>query len=402
MNAVGFLGLLRSIYGKKLPDLEKIQDKGLLAVKIAQHFALRIDFLDERVCRHLSQLYRNTRPLPAEDSQALLNNYVDRSWFDHVKDLNPVPFASASVGQVHHARLRDGTKVIVKIIKKDFTRKFLRDLRSLRRLFRIALFFYPKLRKVFDPMGILDHIEDYTVAELDLRNEIAGKETLEEIKNEYQDRYDLSRLRFPKFYPELSNENVLVAKLIQGETFDELLEKGALSYSSLLDLFNIHGFYLFKPGIFHGDIHPGNILYDKEENINFVDTGALSRSGEKIRQGLFRFFKHLSSDDYNKSARTINEMAEKSVGGVKYERYRLKFLDLYKDFKNSTVSQVSLTKKMMDTIKLGVHSGMEFEKGMFSIIKSLMYLDGMVLRCKPDAVLLKDMRPFIQGFEKIL
>ena len=57
---------------------------------------------------------------------------------------------------------------------------------------------------------------------------------------------------------------------------------------------------------------------------------------------------------------------------------------------------------MMDTIKLGVHCGMEFEKGMFSIIKSLMYLDGMVLRCNPDAVLLKDMRPFIQGFEKIL
>jgi ubiquinone biosynthesis protein len=50
---------------------------------------------------------------------------------------------------------------------------------------------------------------------------------------------------------------------------------------------------------------------------------------------------------------------------------------------------------MMDTIKLGVHSGMEFERGMFAIIKSLMYLDGMVLRCRPKAVLMEDMRPFI-------
>ena len=120
MNVFGFLGLIRSIYGKKLPDLEKIQDKGLLAVKIAQHFALRIDFLDERVCRHLSRLYRQTRPLPAEDVTTLLNLYMDKNWFEEIRDLAPTPFASAYIGQVHHARLNDGTRVNVKLIKKDF------------------------------------------------------------------------------------------------------------------------------------------------------------------------------------------------------------------------------------------------------------------------------------------
>ena len=54
---------------------------------------------------------------------------------------------------------------------------------------------------------------------------------------------------------------------------------------------------------------------------------------------------------------------------------------------------------MMQTIKLGVHSGMHFERGIFAIIRSLMYLDGMVLRCNPDAVLLRDMRPLIAEFE---
>lgn len=402
MNVFGFLGLMRSIYGKKLPDLEKIQNRGLLAVKIAQHFALRIDFLDELVCRHLAKLYRQTTPLPAEDAAALLKQYVSPGWFDEVQNMDSEPFASASVGQVHHARLKDGTRVIVKIIKKDFTKKFLRDLRSLRRLFRIALYFYPKLRKVFDPMGILDHIEDYTTSELDLRNEIKGKETLELLQKRYGDRYDLSRLRFPIFFPELSSTNVLVAEWVQGDTFDEMLDRGELSYELLLDLFNIHGFYLFKPGIFHGDIHPGNILLDQNHKICFVDTGALSQTSEKIRKGLFGFFKHLSRYDYEKCARCINDMADKSISDKQFDSFQEKFLDLYQDFADRTVSEVSLTKKMMDTIKLGVHSGMEFEKGMFSIIKSLMYLDGMVLRCKPDAVLLRDMRPFIQGFERIL
>jgi ubiquinone biosynthesis protein len=60
---------------------------------------------------------------------------------------------------------------------------------------------------------------------------------------------------------------------------------------------------------------------------------------------------------------------------------------------------VSLTRKMMDTIRLGVLCGMEFEEGMFDIVKSLMYMDGMVLRVNPQAVLLRDIRPFIEEFK---
>jgi ubiquinone biosynthesis protein len=57
---------------------------------------------------------------------------------------------------------------------------------------------------------------------------------------------------------------------------------------------------------------------------------------------------------------------------------------------------------MMETIKLGVNSGMVFERGMYPIIKSLMYLDGMVLRCNPQAVLVRDMRKFIDEFKAVM
>jgi ubiquinone biosynthesis protein len=57
---------------------------------------------------------------------------------------------------------------------------------------------------------------------------------------------------------------------------------------------------------------------------------------------------------------------------------------------------------MMQSIKLAVNSGMVFEKGMFPIIKSMMYLDGMVLRCKPEANLIQDMKPRIIEFQRVL
>lgn len=93
-------------------------------------------------------------------------------------------------------------------------------------------------------------------------------------------------------------------------------------------------------------------------------------------------------------------MSEHELTGRDLETFKGQFMELYGDFKGRTVAQVSLTRKMMETIKLGVHSGMTFEKGIFAIIRSLMYLDGMVLRCTPEAVLLRDMRRFIGEFEK--
>jgi ubiquinone biosynthesis protein len=95
-------------------------------------------------------------------------------------------------------------------------------------------------------------------------------------------------------------------------------------------------------------------------------------------------------------------MADRSISGKSFSDFEKKFLVLYANFAGKTVSQVSLTKKMMQTIRLGVLSGMHFDEGMFDIIKSLMYLDGMVIRANPDAVLLHDMRSFIDEFKGLI
>jgi len=379
------------IYGNKKPDVEKIQRMGLLAVKIGQVHALRIDFLNEETCIELSKLYRANIPIKSEE---VLKN-IDRSKFSRIDE---EPLASASVGQVYRARLETGEEVVIKVIKADFKKKFEKDVVAVKRFFRFAIFFYPKLGRVFDPIGILEHIEDYTLRELNLLNEIEGHEILKGIYEKYKDIYDLSSMKFPKIYKELSSENIMVSEYIPGKTFDEILDR-EMEYSVLLLLFKLHGFFMFNIGTFHGDIHPGNLMlcYDK---IYFVDTGAIGYVSKRLSSGLLNFFDALSVYDYDLCAKRLNEMAETGISGQRFEKFKAKFNVLYSDFKGKSVKEVSLTKKMMETIKLGVNSGMGFEKGMFSIIKSLMFLDGMVLRCNPNAVLLEDMRQFVSEFKK--
>lgn len=95
-------------------------------------------------------------------------------------------------------------------------------------------------------------------------------------------------------------------------------------------------------------------------------------------------------------------MADRGLQGNAYVRFEKEFTALYSGFKGKTVTEVSLTRQMMNSIRLAVNCGMVFEKGMFAIIKSMMYLDGMVLRCRPDADLIRDMRPKVIDFQKIM
>ena len=396
MNWFQFGRLIHSIYGRdgKLPDLDWIQSLGLRAVNLGQVHALRIDCLEREKCEHLAKLYRRNAKLGSEDFLGLLRATAPAGFFESFASIEENALASASVGQVHRARLHSGEEVVIKAIKRNVRREFSADVASLKRLFRLAAFVYPKLPQVGDPVGILNDIEEYTLSELDLRHEVGGQKTLRDIYERHRDSFDLSKLAFARVHEPLCNEHVMVSEFIDGRSFDELLEEGALSYDTLLELFHIHGFCMFCVGTFHGDMHPGNVLLTGGK-LCFIDTGYIGHVGAKIRRGLFEFFAALSEYDYPACAAALNRMSEVEIRGHDFDAFRERFAELYADFKNASVAEVSLTKKMMETIKLGVHCGMAFEKGIFAIIRSLMYLDGMVLRCKPDAVLLRDMRRFI-------
>ncbi len=368
-------------------------------MKIGQTYALRVDFLPESSCLKLTRLYRHTDAIPPVSFKDMLKRRAPALLLKELRSLDDAPLASASVGQVHLGRLQNGERVVVKMIKTDYRERFVADVQSLRRFIRLILMVYPKLERVADPLGILDTIEQGTLDELDLRREAAGQRLLLDLKSRYAEVFDLSGMRFPKIHEELSNDVVMVSEYVEGRTVDELLERREIGYDALLELFRLHGFFVFCVGTFHGDIHPGNLIY-REGGFYFLDTGVIGRVGEKLRTGLLAFFQALTEFEYPACARALNAMADRGIEGGRFREFELRLTELYRDFTGSTVAQVSLTRKMMETIRLGVNHGMVFEKGMYPIIKSLMYMDGMVLRCNPDAVLMKDMRPFLAEFQR--
>ncbi len=392
MNGISFLKLIGSFYSSKLPKLEKIEKKGLLAVKIAQHYALRVDFISEEMCYHLSKLYTHSFPTEKKTLSQLISS--DYKITEYMTSWEEIPFSSASVGQVHEGTLKQGDRVAIKVIRKEFKDEFLKDIERIEGFIKKIGYVWPKFNKIFNPIGIIENIRNYTIEELDLRNESKGIEVLNSFKKNSSGEFDLSKLKFPEVYRDISNDKILVTGFIEGDTFDQLLDERKLPYESLLELFKLHSFYIFKGGIFHGDIHPGNVILGKDGNIYLVDCASLSKITSKLKNGLFWFFYYLSRYDYKNAGKYLHEMSTEKIDCKSYANFEKDFLNLYKDFTMATVSQVSLTKRMMETIKMGINYGMNFGDQMFPVIKSLMYLDGMVMRCNPDAILMNDVKEF--------
>lgn len=228
MRLVTFARFIRMITKKGPADLDKIQNMGLLAVKLTQIFALRPDLLSEEKCKQLQSLYQRANSIPREDSMKLIHDRAPKGFLDAFSSFEEEPFAAASIGQVHKGVLKDGTNVVVKIIKADFEKSFRKDVIRMKRWLRIGLFLNPRLRKVGNPVGLLQHVEDYTLKELDLRNEIEGAELLQQKAKEVEKQFPMPLLAFPRVWPELSNQHILVMEHIEAPTLEDRLAEGTM------------------------------------------------------------------------------------------------------------------------------------------------------------------------------
>ena len=397
-----FLRFFRQLRGKKPVDIDAIQSMGLLAVKLGQIFALRPDLIEPERCIELQQLYSRAATIPEEDSQQLLDRFAPEGFMDHFESIEMRPFAAASIGQIHRAVMTDGTKVVVKIIKSDFEASFKRDVQRMKRWIRMGLFFNPRLRKVGNPIGLLAHIEDYTLRELNLLNEIDGRNQLIAQAEAIGHHFPMPKLKFPKVWEHLSNQHILVMEEITHPTLEDHLEAGTLTWPDMLDLFRIHGAFMFGIGTFHGDLHPGNAMMDGEGNFVFIDTGAICNAPEHVRNALFGFFYFLARGELKNAFDAMLTMAAVQPTGATLQTYYDSMNELYDGFVGTSVSEVSLTEQMMKTVKAAVLAGCAFGEEAFPIIRSLMYMDGMVLKGHPSVDLISSMGPYLDEFSVLI
>lgn len=394
MTAVDFTLLLRAILSPKAKlDVPAIERMGLLAVKIAQMYSMRPDLVAPEKCLRLATLLQRTAPLSAEQFQARWNELIPPAFATLGPRASAQPIASASLGQVHLAELPDGRKVVVKLSRAEVEESFVADVARMRRWLKSAVMLYPALERLADPVRALEDVERQTLCEMNFLAEPVGAGRLAALAEEGAPGLPhLRNLRFPRYHIGCSSNRFLVSDFVEGPTLASLLDRGALGYDMLLELFRIHGYFLFVRGKFHGDLHPGNVIY-REGFFCFVDNANIELIPAEFSRGLFQMLVQIGEGDLERAAETLASLSLSPLTRPAFDSFASRFRALY-----SGASEASLTRQMMETVKLAVSSGITFPSGAFPLVKSLMYLDGMVLRAAPRANLLQDVRRFADDF----
>ena len=140
----------------------------------------------------------------------------------------------------------------------------------------------------------------------------------------------------------------------------------------------------------------------KDKDFIFIDTGAICEAPDHVRKALFGFFYFLAKGELRNSFDAMLTMADVAPTGKTLQTYYDSMHELYDGFVGTSVSEVSLTEQMMKTVKAAVLAGCSFGEDAFPIIRSLMYMDGMVLKGHPDVDLISSMGPYLDEFATLI
>ena len=327
--------------------LDLFRELGATFVKVGQIMSTRPDLVPEHIFQALQHLQDDVGPFPFDDATRTIEQDFGRPLGELFLELAPVPIASASVAQVHKARLADGRVVAVKIRRPDVVALCSFDLAVMRGAARVIQAI-PAMRHL-SPVAVIDEFGRAVFAQLDFTIEARNNRRFRE------NFAGNDRVMFPTLVPSLCSGRVLTMSFIEGakilDTRGSRFDPKRIARLGLNVLLKM----IFTDGFVHADLHPGNIFITPDEKIALVDLGLVGELDDDHRRNFGRFFAAWAQRDGDTMARLMYEMSASAGGArdpVAYERYRAAVIAFVGRYWGQRLGQVQMGKVLLDLLVL--------------------------------------------------
>ena len=290
---------------KELKSL--IIELGASFIKLAQVLATRADFFSPEYLKELKTLHDELPPMSEDDFKKVFHKAFKKG--DVFKKFNKKPIASASIGQVHEAYLKDGTKVAVKLRRFNIKKRISADiviLRHLNSLFKPLFSHYTKN----SIEAVINEFSDMILKEVSLTQELNNLKKFSKV-------YKHSGVIFPKPYEKYCSDDAIVMSFEEGYRFDDkenILKSGIDFHPIIEKLVNFYAEQMLIKGYFHADPHPGNLLVNKKGELILLDFGMVKKIPNDTRIAIIKMIKSAHEKDYE----TYVSNAKK-LGTIAYE-----------------------------------------------------------------------------------
>ena len=259
-----------------------LQDLGTTFIKLGQLLSTRPDVVGDRIASELANLQDDNPAISYGQVKAIVERELNGKIEDLFEDFSQQHLATASIGQVHEAKLITGERVAVKIQKEGITDKIDLDIRIMKYIATRADKWNADLRKINLP-GIMDEFDRSIHKEIDYNNEFMNMQRIESNfeLNEY--------IHIPITYPRYCTSKVLTMEFIEGANLNDVYASTGDEFDKKLLAKNVLDSYLqqlFIDGFFHGDPHPGNVKIMENNVVCYLDEGMMGFFDEKFKRDL--------------------------------------------------------------------------------------------------------------------
>ena len=355
------------------------EELGPTFVKLGQLLATRPDLVPADYVREFEKLHDRVQPLPFETIEAVLKSEFGGDLTRVFASVDPEPLGSASIAQVHRARLAGGEDVVVKVQRPGILQTINDDLSVLYMLADLLERYVAETRP-YDPVAIVD--EFFKTLELET-NFVVEANNIRRFQKNFQTD---PQIKIPHVHLELTTEKVLVMEALQGVPLsqeDSLRQDGIDPREIIRTGLKAYFKMVFVDGLFHGELHAGNFFVLPGNRIGLIDFGVVGRLNVRAQSAVASMLVALAKEDYERLAFEYVDLAPFSEK-VNVDLFARDLRDLIAPYYGLTLRSVNIGRILMTSASIAATHGLTVPTELMMFFKSIVSIEGLGRRIDKD------------------
>ncbi len=368
-----------------------LEELGPTYIKLGQILATRPDLIPIEWAEEFKHLQDNCGQVPFSEIEKVLNQEFPGRLHHLFASIDEVPLAAASMAQVHKARLKDGTAVVLKVLRPGSSKLVEEDMALLEWLAQFVEDYFSNLG--YSPVAVAAEFSREITKEM---NFLLEAQSTDKLRRYFEDDPNIF---FPKVYREVSTRNVLTLEEINGRPLSAVDPK-SLSPEERCRIVANGTDAVFKQclryGFFHADPHPGNIFLLPGQKLCFIDCGMTGHLDKKTAEQLIDLVASISQGNIDKLCRVVVELTDVDPMVTDRRDFRSDAQIMASTFQDADLKQLDITRLLSDFFDMLQRYQITCPSDLILLTKALTTIEGVAEHFDPSCNVLAHVEPQIR------